>query len=205
MSAETTTLPWTYGISWPNCQLVIRNGCFEIVRGPEIPAIEAIVHDIELALKAKLYYLAIIVCLTIPDVCAALEAEDGRINRSLYLAWYAKHAKAQAGGVDPEECWSLRCGMTHQGKMDIVRGIANRVVFTMSSTQYRFDGMTLKSPTTSAYVFDAESWCLRWVGAVREWYKNAQHNPIVQRNMQDVMQVRPYGLAPFIVGQPIIS
>jgi hypothetical protein len=184
---------------------VIQDDCLKIIRGPEIPAIEAIVRDIEAALQAKLYYLAIIVCLTLPDVCAALESEDGRTSRERYKDWYAKHAKIQAGGVDPEECWSLRCGMTHQGKMDIANGGAGRVVFTIEHNRIRVDGVTLQSGESSAYAFDAEYWCRRWVSAIREWYIVAQHNPIVRRNMQELMQLRPFGLHPFLVGQPLIA
>src|SRR5436305_15335491 len=115
-----------------------------MVKGPEISAIDAVLQDIERALDAGLFYLAIIVCLMLPDKCAALESEDGRTNPNRYKAWYTKHAKAQAGGVDPDECYSLRCGMTHQSKMQIKKGVANRVVFTIPApgVMYRLDGVT---------------------------------------------------------------
>jgi len=205
MNEETDTQKWTYGISWPNCQLVTQSGYLKIIRGPEIAAIEAMVKDIELALQAKLYYLAIIVCLILPDICAALESEDGRASKKGYIDWYTKYAKAQAGGVDPEECYSLRCGMAHQGKMNIKNGGAGRVVFTMEHNHVRLDSVTLKSGDVSAYAFDAEYWCRRWIVAVRDWYKTAQYDPIVQRNMQDMMQPRPFGLHPFMVGQPLFA
>jgi hypothetical protein len=54
-------------------------------------------------------------------------------------------------------------------------------------------------------MFDAENWCRRWISAVRNWFDVAKHDPVVQRNLEDVMQIRPYGLAPYVVGQPIIA
>jgi hypothetical protein len=111
------------------CQLVLHEGCWKVIKGPENYAIEAILREIECALDAELYYLAIIICLTLPDVCAALESADGRTNETRYKAWYGKNAKLQAGGADPDECYSLRCGMI-QGKMQIKKSLAGRILFT---------------------------------------------------------------------------
>jgi len=163
------------------------------------------VREIERALDNQLYYLAIIVCLMMPDVCAALEAENGRSSENLYKAWYLKHAKAQAGGVEPDECYSLRCGGAHQGRMEIKKGFAQRAIFTIRSSKYKVDGITMKSGDQSAYVFDAERWCRRWIAAVRVWQETVKDNPTVKRNSQNMLQLRPDGLAPFMVGQPIIA
>ncbi len=40
------------------------------------PELEAIFREIEKALEAKLYYLAMAVSLSIPDICACLERDQ---------------------------------------------------------------------------------------------------------------------------------
>jgi hypothetical protein len=204
MSPFTDLRAWNYGVSWTG-QLIQENGTLRILIGPEISAIEAMLREIERALDAELYYLAIIICLMLPDVCAALEATDGRTSERRYKEWYAKHAKEQAGGAEPDECYSLRCGMTHQGKMEIKKGLADGVIFTLKGSSYRLDGFTLETPMGRAYAFDAENWCRRWIAAVRIWFEAAKSDPVVQRNMESILQVRPLGLAPYFVGQPIIA
>jgi hypothetical protein len=41
-------------------------------------------EQIERALAAQLYYLAVVCALTLPDVCSALESPDGNTNGNLY-------------------------------------------------------------------------------------------------------------------------
>jgi len=42
------------------------------------PELTAILHEIERALEAKLYYVAIAVALSVPDICACLECDPDR-------------------------------------------------------------------------------------------------------------------------------
>jgi hypothetical protein len=205
MRVATTTLPLTYGTSWTGCQLVRSNGYFKIVRGPEIPAVEAILRDIERALEAKLYYLAILICVMIPDICAGLERPDGRTSPDLYKKWYTKHIQQTVGGVPAEECYSLRCGMTHQARTEIKKGYADRVIFTTPESGPHVDSIILRDPYNSAYAFDLKLFCGRWIKGTREWLKSVESNFLVQENMRSMVQLRPHGLAPYIVGTPIIG
>jgi hypothetical protein len=43
------------------------------------------IREIELALQVQLYYLALISALTLPDICAALEAENGETGSDYLL------------------------------------------------------------------------------------------------------------------------
>jgi hypothetical protein len=52
---------------------------------------EMILSDIERALTARLYYVAITTALTLPDICAALESPDGTTSGPKYKAWYNLH------------------------------------------------------------------------------------------------------------------
>ena len=51
---------------------------------------ELILKEIERALDAKLYYLALQASLTLPDICGALQSDDGVAKNYKYIAWYDK-------------------------------------------------------------------------------------------------------------------
>ena len=70
---------------------------------------EMILKEIEAALAAKLYYLAVTLSLTLPDVCAALEAADGGTSSDRYKAWYTAHLGPTYGAMlTADDCCSLR-------------------------------------------------------------------------------------------------
>lgn len=47
-----------------------------------------LVSQTQKAVEAKLYYLALMSALTIPDIAAALESSDGLASGARYAAWY---------------------------------------------------------------------------------------------------------------------
>ena len=54
------------------------------------PELDAILQEVERALKAELYYLAVAVALSIPDICACLEFDPdkpGWANDKTYAPW----------------------------------------------------------------------------------------------------------------------
>lgn len=75
-----------------------------------------ILNEIDRALAAGLYYLAIAMALTIPDICAALEAENGETNQQKYKAWYESNLAYKYTNITAQDCYSLRCGVLHQGR-----------------------------------------------------------------------------------------
>lgn len=52
-----------------------------------------LLEQIEKALECNLYYLALQSTLALPDICGALESENGQANRTKYINWYNTYAK----------------------------------------------------------------------------------------------------------------
>src|ERR1700722_11103901 len=111
MSAGITQPTWTYGTSWTG-QLALVGGSWKILQGPTVNPVEALLQEIEKAIKAELFYLALLLTLTLPDICAALERADGRTSGPLYKKWYK--ANMADGGLSPDEAYELRCTVAHQ-------------------------------------------------------------------------------------------
>jgi hypothetical protein len=141
--------------------------------------------------------------LTLPDICAALEDRDGRTDSKKYKAWYKSNIFDKIGTLSPDEAWEFRNTVVHQSKAIASEKRAySRIIFTMpDAAQHRVDSMV----TNDAMTFDVEMFCNRWIGAVRIWIEASKDNQTVQDHLPDLLQVRPQGLAPHIVGMPIIA
>jgi hypothetical protein len=96
---------------------------------------QAITDEIEKALAAGVYYLALMTALSLPDVCAALESPNGATNGAKYKAWYGVWMAPSYPEMTAEDIYGLRCGIVHQGRMGHPRNAiwANLVYVTQPS------------------------------------------------------------------------
>jgi len=83
--------------------------------------LEPLLDEVNVALSNGLYYLAVMLSLSLPDICAALERPDGRTNSEYYKKWYDKHLADKFDHLSADDCYSLRCGVLHQGKIGVQR------------------------------------------------------------------------------------
>ena len=163
---------------------------------------EQILNEIQMALSARLYFVALAMTLTLPDICSGLESPDGETSGPRYKAWYTTNLSAQFPWLTDVDCYSLRCGVVHQGRFGNPRMQYGRVIFTLPDGR----GNTFTNCILNdAYTTDAVGFCRAMVDAVRRWFAAAQTNPIVQGNLPRLVQIRPQGMAPYIVGAPIIA
>ena len=88
-------------------------------------------QQIRLALSAHLYHPAIVVALTLPDICAALESPTGETTGPLYKTWYANHLSQDLPDITAQDMWSLRNGVLHQGKFGNKNFLYDRVSFAL--------------------------------------------------------------------------
>lgn len=70
------------------------------------------------------WYSALYIALTLPDICARIESDDGKTSGNKYVAWYERYLAPKyqfemhifLGGND---CYALRCALLHEGGSDI--------------------------------------------------------------------------------------
>jgi len=169
---------------------------------PYIPSIEMFLTEIENAIDSRLYYIALVLTLTVPDVCSALESENGRAHSTLYKNWCRKHLQQAFPSLTPEDCYSLRCGVIHQGRMGIPGRDFARVIFTFPDS-----GLNVfhNNVMNDALQFDAVRFCQSIISAARAWTFIAAENPIVRANADNLVQLRSNGMPPYIVGAPVIA
>lgn len=174
-------------------------------RGPPSPArsegaMEPILQEIEAALAAKLYYVALGATLTLPDVCAALEAPDGQTSGKRYRAWYEANLQPAFPWLTGDDCYSLRCGVLHQGRFGGHKMQYARVIFNVSPAA-RFNNCVIND----AFFNDAEGFCRRVIEAVRAWYRANESSPTIKANLPRLVRLHPGGLAPYLEGLPVIG
>jgi hypothetical protein len=165
---------------------------------------DAILDEIKTACWMRLYYLAIMLCLALPDICGALESADGKASEQEYRAWADKWLVHKFHGHLPaQDMYRLRCGVLHQGWMGHPALRYNRVAFSVPGL---FDLNFFPSKSKPEILnLNASRFCKAVVESVEAWYQTEKTNPAVIANLPRLVHFRPNGLDPYFPGVPCIS
>ena len=79
-----------------------------------------------------------------------------------------------------------------------------RVIFNLPSKNVYHRGR-LKSQGDAVLMLDSETFCLDVLDAVRKWHGAKKDEATVSANLPKLLQYRPQGLSPYIVGVPVIT
>ena len=161
---------------------------------------ERILQEIEHAIKVNCFYLAIAMALTLPDICAALESPNGETDNVKYKNWYRAHLSSHFGWLSDIDCYSLRCGVVHQGRFGNKSLQYGRVVFTLPHSNI----MVTNCKVGDAYVTDLVGFCSRMTDSVRAWFASKQNDPTVQGNLSRLIQYRDDALPQLMAGVPAV-
>lgn len=156
---------------------------------------ETLLREIEHALDAGLFYLALALSLSLPDICAALDSPNGESSGPRYRDWYDTNLAAKYKWFTAADCWSLRCGVLHQGRFGHPNMQYARVFFTLPvPNRIRHHNNIFND----ALNLDAITFCRDVVAAVRAWFQANQNSANVQRNLPKLVQFYPAGFAPYV-------
>jgi len=159
-----------------------------------------LIAETRAALASQLFLLSLQSALATIDICAALNSEDGRTSGAKFKEWFQTHLREKYPNVEPHDLYLIRCGVLHQGKL----------------TGSGYDAILFTLPTASNNVFhnntfdnalnlDLNIFVNEILAAVETWWEANRETTHVARNASDMMQLRPNGLAPYIVGTPILA
>lgn len=149
------------------------------------PPLQVLINQINGAAKAGMHLVAIGMAVSLPAICASLAKEDGRSQRDDYLAWCAENLSGpEFGFVTPNDLYSMRCGVLHQGRYGGLTHSVARVVFTVQG------GMT-DCMANDAYLYSASEFCMNLCKAAGIWFEANKTNPIVAANIARMMQYYP--------------
>lgn len=188
------------------------------------PELEAILHEIEKALDAKLYYLAIAVALSVPDICACLEFDPDQpawAERRTYTAWCDTHLCSRFNNLTGDDLCNLRGGVLHKGRFEHQKARFNRVMFIGPELQIKvvrdiiitvapdvkFGGVPVADMRLAGKILEVDLiyFCQSIMQAARNWAIANANTPNVQRNLPNLVRYRPEGFPPFSIGVPTVT
>lgn len=163
--------------------------------------LEYLLSDINKALDNGMYFIALQSALTIPDICSALESENGETNGKNYAKWYDKNVKRDGDYMTGDDCYFYRCSCIHQGISVNDRMNYTRVLFLYPNSSLVMHNNILND----ALNIDLIQFCSQMVYSCKEWLSSHETDSIVKRNYSKLMKVYPNGLLPYIAGVPVIG
>ena len=180
------------------------------------PALRQFVSEIRAALDAKLFYLAIAVALSIPDICSCVESNPDAIwaTAKKYKRWFDTNLASEFQNLTADDCYRLRCGVLHQGNFGHPESRYDRIIFLAPNPSFRMLGDTLVtiSPgisfgdvTGKVLQIEAVWFCETLISAAIKWAEEKTGDQNVQTNLPNLVRFRPEGLPPYIVGVPLFA
>lgn len=161
---------------------------------------ERLIEEIRAALRANMFTLGLQGALALIDICAALNADDGRTCGTRFKTWFRENLGEAYERFSSDDVYQLRCGMLHQGRMASEQYSA--VVFTLPDGQ---GNVVHNFMVDDALILDLKTFCDDIIRAVEAWWvTNRDTEPIIT-NAQDVARLRPDGLEPFVAGVPVLA
>ncbi len=170
---------------------------------------ETIIDEITGTLDAGFSYCAISMALSLPDICAHLQLPEGANTRnrvkSRYQQWFTKYLAAKYTFLTPEDVYSLRNGVVHQGSFGHDNSQFERVVFTVHDKTRGMHNNFIDFGGRKFLQLHARVFCEDVIEAVRKWQAEMADNKDVERNLARVVQAHPEGYMPVISGSPAVA
>jgi len=169
-----------------------------------------LVSQTQKAIETKLYYLALMSALTIPDIAAALESQAGRASGEGYATWYDKWVRPRLletrGRTNPlsgQSCYGFRCAMLHQGRSQRQNDQFSNIMFVEPGLpnyglHYCLVAGKVLMIQLDEFVGEILSGCKLWLDAV-------EGTEPFESNYSRSARRHPEGLTPCVVGGPVIG
>lgn len=161
-------------------------------------------------MESKLYYVALMTALAIPDIAGALSSEDGRASQTKYIDWYEKWVRPRLaenrGRENPftgQACYWFRCSLLHQGSSQDQQSRSHRIIFIEPgapnySIHYCLIGKEALLIQLDAFIDEVLMGCEIWLVSERRTDQ-------FKKNFDRFAAHHPNGLAPYVVGTPVVG
>ena len=159
-----------------------------------------LLNEINAAAQGGAPFIALSMCVTLPDICASLISEDGRTSGVKYKEWCRDNLGQEFSYLSPDDLYSMRCGVVHNGRFGDLQHNVARVIFMLPG------GVAMTNCVINdAYIYSVKEFCLNFTRAVFNWIEDNRDDATLQSNAERLMQYRHGGLAPYIVGSTVLA
>jgi hypothetical protein len=145
---------------------------------------ERFITAVHQAISSRNWYAALYLSVTLPDICARLESENGKTSQNKYVQWYNTYLLNKYQYKHPEEseprvflsgndCYALRCSMLHEGTSELTTQRAREVVDRFHFTAEVGSHCNIFN---SVLQIDVATFCNDMCASVSEWEKDFKNN-----------------------------
>jgi len=150
----------------------------------------ALLEQIELCLQQRLYYVAIMASLVIPDIGGAIDSNtriEARI-RIRYVTWFDKYVKPRYTGnlnLTGDECFYLRCSMLHQGKTKPDNDKTKVSFMDFPQSNSPVNPFSLQNDL--GLLIEPRTFCNNMIYAAYNWLEVVHDDDLFKKNMKNFM------------------
>lgn len=169
--------------------------------------------ELQATLDCGIWSPAVLGLLVIPDACGAIEFPLLK-NGDRYKKWYDKYVRACSYSnfrFDGEVLWKLRNGMMHETSLNLSAYGYDRVMFTTPNRNNNIIHMCLTANnggvSESALTVYLPQFFADLRQATEQWLSEIENDidPDRRDRLGKLVQLRPFGLSPHILGLPLVA
>ena len=162
---------------------------------------ELLINELEFCLSNKMFIVSLNIALTIPDICSALQSENGCTTGKKYANWVDKYISPKYNqSITGDDVYKLRCASLHQGKFNHDFPKFEKIIFIIPSNNY-LHRLTINN----SYALDVFTFITDIIEGYKEWKKDNSLNENVTKNSIESFTFHPKGLSPYIIGLPLFA
>lgn len=144
----------------------------------------SILDDMNNCIIARLYYPALLVALTLPEICSAMQLPNTTMIRDKhYIPFVDKYTTPADLGIDGLDCYRMRGGLIHRASLARHPSADfTHVIFTIPETKnLSMHAFSIEAGDKSAVMLDLISFCRTMEIAVRRWFFDHKDNALGPR------------------------
>lgn len=171
---------------------------------------DALISQTRTAMKSKLYYVGLMTALAIPDIAGALNSSDGEANGPKYIEWYEKWVRPRLfenrnreNPFTGDSCYRFRCSMLHQGSSIHPKSPYTRVIFIEpGAPNYSIHYCVIGN---EALLIQIDDFVEEMLVGCEKWLQSVKETQPFEKNFGRFATRHPMGLAPYVLGVPVVG
>lgn len=144
---------------------------------------EQLIEELKSLMTTNLYASTVNIAIIIPDVCGALESQDGEASKIKYIDWIEKYVIYKYNFVTGLDFYKLRCASLHQGKFKHDNPNFKKIFFQLSG--YPFHGCLIGGE----FNLNLQLFCRDIIEGYDKWLGENKTNPNYIKNIASSLQV----------------
>lgn len=166
-----------------------------------------LISQIEKAIDQNLYLIALSSCLTLPDICGAINTRKGMANGQNYRSWYDEYVFPEYSALTSDECYNFRCKFLHQGQTRANKKTSYYSHISFAEPRPKGQGkvsinikQTIIKGEAGPKSIDVLEFMNAIINGVKKWMTEKSGEEYYEKNMSEAVQRREEGIPGIIAG-----